>query len=126
MPEAKILVVEDNDFMRRLLEMRLKANHYDVVAASDGLEGLEKAKENPDVIILDINLPNLSGLEVAAQLKGNAKTKTIPIIFVTAKGEDKDVFRAITELGAECYILKPFQPEKLLDEIQKALNKKRK
>jgi len=126
MPEAKILVVEDNSFMLQLLESRLKANNYEVITAANGLEGLDKArKENPDLILLDISMPDLDGFETAAKLKDSSETRSIPIIFVTAKGEEEDIFKAITELGSEFYIIKPFKPEVLLDGIKKALSKRK-
>jgi len=126
MPEARILVIEDNPFMSQLLASRLKANDYEVITALGGLEGLNKAqKDQPDLILLDINMPSMNGFEAAAKLKAMVETKSTPVIFVTAKGEDKDIFKAITELGSASYIIKPFKPETLLEEIKKALNKKR-
>jgi len=126
MPEAKILVIEDNPFMRQLLVSRLKANDYGVITATNGQDGLIKAqKENPDLILLDINMPNMDGFETATKLKNSVETKSIPIIFVTARGEDKDIFKAITELSSESYIIKPFRPEVLLDGIKKALSKRK-
>jgi DNA-binding response OmpR family regulator len=124
MAEEKILIVEDHDFMRQLLASRLKASGYDVIMGADGNEGLNKAlQEKPDLIILDINLPGISGLKLGAMLKADPQTKSIPIIFVSARGEGEDVFKAISQIGAECYILKPFTSEKLVEEIKKALNK---
>ena len=124
MPEDRILIVEDHNFMRQLLTSRLKANGYDVVIASDGIEGLSKAlQEKPDLVILDINLPGINGFEVGIKLKADPRTKTIPLIFVSARGEGEDIFKAISEIGAECYIIKPFTSEKLLEEVKKALNK---
>ncbi len=126
MPEARILVIEDNPFMSQLLASRLKANDYEVITALGGLEGLNRAqKDQPDLILLDINMPGMNGFEAAAKLKAMVETKSTPVIFVTAKGEDKDIFKAITELGSASYIIKPFKPEILLEEIKKALNKKR-
>lgn len=126
MTEAKILIIEDHSFMRQLLALRLKKNSYDIITASDGQEGLNKAlQEKPDLVILDINLPGISGFEVGTKLKADPRTKSIPIIFVSARGDREDIFKAISEIGAECYIIKPFTSEKLLEEVKKALNKKK-
>ncbi len=124
MAEEKILIVEDHGFMRQLLASRLKASSYNVIMGADGNEGLNKAlQEKPNLIILDINLPGISGLRLGAMLKADPQTRSIPIIFVSARGEGEDVFKAISQIGAECYILKPFTAEKLIEEIKKALNK---
>jgi len=126
MPKAKILVIDDQSFICKLINSRLSANDYNVVSALDGIEGLHKAhKEKPDLILLDITMPRLDGFETARRLKSNDETKSIPIIMLTAKGVQSAIAKATNELGAVSYIVKPFRPEVLIDEIQKALDKKR-
>jgi DNA-binding response OmpR family regulator len=121
MAKARILIVEDNPFMSKLLQMRLKANEYEVSAAVNGKDALLKVINNkPDLILLDVNMPQLDGFETARALKADPETKNLPIIFVTAKGEEQDILKAI-ECGAVSYIIKPFTPERLLDEISKTL-----
>ncbi|MDD5729818.1 MAG: response regulator [Candidatus Omnitrophica bacterium] len=123
MAVAKILVVEDNPFMTKLLESRLRANDYEVCSSPDGKDALQKICANrPDLILLDVNMPQMNGFDTARELKADIATSHIPIIFVTAKGEEKDVLRGI-EAGAVTFIIKPFKPEVLLDEINKALDK---
>jgi DNA-binding response OmpR family regulator len=125
MPKAKILVVDDNPFICRLLESRLRASEYDVIGALDGGEALEKAqKEKPDLILLDINMPGIDGFEIGAKLRANNQTSSIPIIMVTALGEHQNIVKAMTELDAASYVVKPFKPEKLLEEVRKVLEKK--
>lgn len=125
MAKAKILIVEDNPFMSKLLQMRLKANEYEVSSAVNGQDALLKVKDNkPDLILLDVNMPQLDGFETAQALKADPETKNLPIIFVTAKGEEKDILKGM-EVGGASYIIKPFTAEILLEAVQKALDKKR-
>lgn len=125
MPQAKILVVDDEPFITRLLASRLKANDYEVIIANDGMRALNMAQEQkPDLIMLDIMMPQMDGFETATKLKGNVLTKDIPIIMLTAKGTQDSIAKAIGEIGAVGYIIKPFEPETLFVEIKKALNKK--
>ena len=125
MPKAKILVVDDEPFICRLIQSRLKANDYEVVIGSSGLEALDKAKkEKPDLIMLDIIMPQMDGLEALSGLKSNDETKSIPVIMLSAKGTQDSIIKATTELGAAAYIIKPFDPGILLDTVKKALEKK--
>ena len=124
MVKIKILVIEDNPFMSKLLESRLKANDYEVIVAFDGKSALEKVQVvKPDLILLDVNMPGMDGFQVASKLKKNDRTKAIPLIFVTARGDKQDIIEGIA-LGAVTYIIKPFTPEHLLNEIKQALQKK--
>ena len=124
MVKIKILVIEDNPFMSKLLESRLKANDYEVIVAFDGKSALEKVQvAKPDLILLDVNMPGMDGFEVASKLKKNDHTKAIPLIFVTARGDKRDIIEGIA-IGAVTYIIKPFTPEHLLNEIKQALQKK--
>jgi CheY-like chemotaxis protein len=125
MAKAKILVIDDNSYMRKLLESRLKANDYQVVLAEDGKEAINKAQlEKPDLVLMDITMPKMDGFQTAEKLKAHASTRSIPIIFVTARGQEEEIFKATKELGAAAYIIKPFRSEILLNEIKKALDKR--
>lgn len=122
---AKILIVDDEEDIVSALSIRLKAAGYEVVAAFDGLEGLEKSRsENPDVILLDVMLPKLNGFKVCRMLKFDEKYKHIPIIFVTAKFSEEDK-RQGKEVCADAYIVKPFNPKELLEKISEVLAKQK-
>lgn len=123
MGKEKILVVDDEEDMAKALKVRLKANGYNVVFASDSVEAFTIAnKENPDLILLDIMIPGEGGFVVAERLKQSAATHGIPIIFLTGiRGEEGRAYR----LGASAYVMKPYQPEELMETIHKALKTSR-
>jgi CheY-like chemotaxis protein len=109
----KILVVEDNDRNRRLLKILLKARGYEVVEASTGKEAMDYLdSHNPDLILMDIQLPNVDGLELTKKIKSNDKTKDIPIIAVTAYAMKGDKER-ILESGCDAYVSKPIDTQEL-------------
>jgi len=101
---TKILVVDDEPPILDLLEFNLKKEGYEVIKAADGLAALEKVKEKPDLVILDLMLPGMDGLEVAKRVRNSS---TVPLIMLTAKGEEIDRVLGL-ELGADDYITKPF------------------
>src|SRR3989339_1376415 len=108
MPDKKILVVDDEPDVVKLLKVRLEASGYAVIEAYDGQEGLDKAhNEMPDLIILDLMLPKLNGYQVCRMLKFDAKYQKIPIILLTARAGDEDQKQSV-EAGANAYITKPF------------------
>ncbi len=114
---AKILVVDDEVQIVSLLEKRLKANGYRVVTAFDGEEGFKKAcSERPDLIILDVVMPKLSGIEVAFQLRAEEKTKHTPIIMLTAILNKGDEERHVSFANSIC-LAKPINSEELLSKI---------
>ena len=118
----KILLVDDEPNIVILLEARLKANGYEVLSAGDGLTALEKAKkEKPDLIILDLMLPKMDGYKVCGLLKKDARYAKIPILMFTARAQEEDR-RLGEEVGANAYLTKPFEPEVLLDKIQKLIS----
>lgn len=120
----KILVVDDEPDIIAMLDLRLSKNGYDVISAVNAEECLKKAEEDyPDLILLDILLPGMSGFEVAKKLKANKATKDIPIIMVTAL-IGKDAAAKGLNQGAEYFISKPFDPESLLTKIKDALANK--
>jgi DNA-binding response OmpR family regulator len=121
MANRKVLVVDDEQDVAKALKVRLKANGFNVVLASDSIQGVTMAsKEKPDLIILDIMLPGGGGFAVAERLKQSQVTHRIPIIFLTgiAGGEER-AYR----LGASGYVMKPYHPDELLETISRALEK---
>lgn len=122
MEVKKILMVEDDADIRRVAVMALKfKGGWEVVTASDGIEGLEKAAaEKPDVILLDSMMPRMDGPETCKRLKEDAALKDIPVIFLTAKSQKKEI-EAGLDLGAVGYLVKPFDPMTLADELKKLL-----
>lgn len=123
MDKKRILIVDDEEDILSLLKFRLEANNYEVLSASDGQEGLMKARaEKPDIIILDLMLPKLDGYKVCRMLKFDENYKNIPIIMFTAKAQQKDEELG-KEMGADAYITKPFEPDILLEKIRELLKK---
>jgi DNA-binding response OmpR family regulator len=121
----KILIVDDDPIILRLLASRLKNSGYDVVSAIDGESGLKKAiAKKPDLVLLDIIMPGLNGFEVCKRLKENDKTKDIPVIMLTALAGEKDLSKSLEE-GADCFITKPFSAVDLLHEIKTAMQDKK-
>lgn len=118
---ARILVAEDDANFRRILTHVLKINGFDVMEAKDGLEALEMAEnEKPDLIIMDVMMPRLHGIDATRRIRGNPATKTIPIIMCTARDGKKDVMEAI-KAGADDYIVKPSRHQVYIQKIRKAL-----
>lgn len=120
---GKILIIEDDEHIQELLRFNLQTNGYDVIMASDGLQGLEMAKENlPDMILLDLMLPKMDGLDVCRAVKSDAQMMTIPIIMLTAKGSETDKVLGL-ELGADDYLTKPFSIRELMARIKAVLRR---
>jgi DNA-binding response OmpR family regulator len=108
---AKILVAEDEPDIRMLISFSLHYAGYRVVEALNGEEAVQKALEElPDLVLLDVRMPKMSGYEVCAVLKTQASTRDIPVVFLSARGQEAEIKRGL-ELGAEEYILKPFSPD---------------
>jgi two-component system alkaline phosphatase synthesis response regulator PhoP len=119
----KILLVDDEENIRKLVHYNLILDGYDVIMAVNGKEGLEKAiQEKPDLILLDIMMPEMDGLEVCSRLKKNPETRDIPIFMLSAKGQMQDLEDAY-DVGADNYITKPFDVDKLSETIQFKLKK---
>ncbi len=117
----KILVIDDQPDNVFILQDRLEREGYNVLTAYDGIHGMEKAiEELPDLILLDIMMPGMSGLEVCERLTNNEKTKLIPIILVTALVEAKDIKEGL-KVGAFDYIKKPFNKVELIARVNSAL-----
>ena len=114
MANKKILAVDDERHIVRLVQVNLERQGYEVVTAFDGKEALEKVEsENPDLIVLDVMMPYMDGFEVLQNLKKNQSTRDIPVIMLTAKAQDADVFRG-WQSGVDCYLTKPFNPMELI------------
>jgi DNA-binding response OmpR family regulator len=120
---SKILVIEDEPTLFRLLDHKLKKMGYITVWAKDGEEALELLKsEKPDLVVSDVMIPYISGLEVLKQAKEDPDTCNIPFILLSAKGQDADILAGL-ELGSEDYITKPFNPDEVLLKIQRILKR---
>jgi two-component system phosphate regulon response regulator PhoB len=124
MANEKILVVDDEEDILELVQYNLTKNGYRVVCVGTGENALKAAKsESPDLIILDLMLPGLDGLEVCKILKADSRTAAISVVMLTAKGEEADVVAGL-ELGADDYITKPFSPRILLARLRAVLRRK--
>lgn len=111
---SKILVVDDEPELVKAIEIRLRASGYQVEVAYDGEEGIKKAMEfKPDLIILDIVMPKISGYEVCKILKSNEETRHIPILILTAS-QQRELEKKCLALGAKIALMKPFETEELL------------
>jgi len=119
--ENHILIIEDNVTFRKMLKIRLESLGFRVSVAGDGLEGLNEARTvNPDLILLDLMLPNMDGHNVCRLLKFDQKYRHIPIVILTARDLENDADRA-KEHGADAYIVKTTRHEIMLDVIQRLL-----
>ncbi|GMR04255.1 MAG: response regulator transcription factor [Thermodesulfobacteriota bacterium] len=119
----KILIVDDEADIRNLLEYNLAKAGFAVISAKDGPEAIDMAgKQGPGLILLDIMLPDMDGTEVLKRLKADERTSNIPVIMLTAKGEEVDRIVGF-ELGAEDYITKPFSPRELLLRVKAVLKR---
>lgn len=118
----KILVVDDEENIRELIKFNLETAGYSVELAADGQAGIDKLDNSLDLIILDLMLPVLDGLTVCRKIRGNDQYQHIPIIMLTAKGEEIDKILGL-EMGADDYLTKPFSPRELLARIKAILRR---
>ena len=117
--KRKILVVDDQKHIVRLIQVTLERAGYEVVCAYDGLEALEQvAKERPEMVVLDVMMPRMDGFEVLQRLQADPKLQTIPVIMLTAKAQDADIFKGWSQ-GVSSYLVKPFNPRELLTFVQR-------
>ncbi len=121
---VKILVAEDETDIRELIAFSLiNIGGFDVVKAKNGAEAVEKAKaEQPDLILMDVRMPQMTGYEACAELKKIPETQEIPVVFLSAKGQDQEIQQGL-KLGAIEYILKPFAPDELTDQVREILKR---
>src|SRR5512133_520224 len=124
MAHEKILVIEDDDDIQELMKHHLSKEGYRVSLADTGEEGASKVTKEPyDCVLLDLMLHGMDGLDVCKLMKKNPKLQNIPVIMVTAKGEESDIVSGL-ELGADDYILKPFSPKVLIARVRATLRRK--
>ena len=124
MPRESILVVEDEDDIAELIRYNLEKDNFTVTVAVSGEKGVEAARrKRPDLILLDLMLPGMNGLEVCRTIKADRSTSDIPIVMVTARGEESDIVAGL-ELGAEDYVTKPFGLKELLARVRAVLRRR--
>lgn len=118
---VKILVAEDERDIRELIAFTLRFAGFDVELASNGAEAVEKAPVvNPDLILMDVRMPRMTGYQACSALKTNPATEKIPVIFLSAKGQESEIQEGL-EVGAIDYILKPFAPDELTAQVKRIL-----
>jgi DNA-binding response OmpR family regulator len=120
---AKILIAEDERDIRDLITFTLRFAGHEVITAVNGVEAVNLAKEaHPDLILMDVRMPKMTGYEACKALKSEPNTENIPVAFLSAKGQEAEVQTGI-EAGAVEYILKPFSPDQLTERVQAILKK---
>lgn len=123
MAAPTVLVVEDDPVILRLLEVNFELEGFGVVLAHDGVEGIEAARsERPDIIVSDIMMPRMSGIELVQALKADEATASIPIILLSAKAQTGDL-KSGMDAGADDYVTKPFEPLDLVDRVNALLSR---
>jgi two-component system alkaline phosphatase synthesis response regulator PhoP len=121
----KILVIEDDPATSRLVDYSLRHEGYQVISASNGLEGIRKAlSESPDLVILDVMLPGVDGFEICHRLRSEPTTAHLPILMFSAKAQEIDKDTAI-KVGADDYLTKPAAPAEMVSRVEKLLAKKK-
>jgi DNA-binding response OmpR family regulator len=122
-PDPLILVAEDERDIRELIVFTVQLDGFNVVDVANGEEAVKKAMEiMPDLILMDVRMPKMTGFEACKALKAEEKTKDIPVVFLSAKGQESEVNTGL-ELGASDYFLKPFAPDELSNRVNKILTK---
>jgi DNA-binding response OmpR family regulator len=116
-----VLLVDDDPVILRLLEVNFEMEGFSVLSAADGAEGLAMAREHrPDIVVSDVMMPKLSGLQLVAALRGDALTSGIPVILLSARAQVSDI-QAGHDVGADDYVTKPFEPLDLVERVNKLL-----
>jgi DNA-binding response OmpR family regulator len=119
----KILVADDERDIRELIGFTLRFAGFEVVLVANGIEAIEQAPlEQPDLILLDVRMPKVTGYDVCRHLKENPATSTIPIVFLSAKGQEGEIQKGL-DSGAVEYIVKPFAPDDLTDQVREILQR---
>lgn len=122
MPKKKILIVEDEESLLKLESILLTSKGFEVIGVSNGKAALEAVEQDaPDLVLLDIMLPEMDGFEVCKHIKQNPATRQIPVIMLTAKKTREDMERG-REVGADCYITKPFKSAMVIETIQRYMS----
>ena len=118
----KILIAEDERDILEFIQFTLQYGGYEVIPVSNGSEAWEMTKrERPNLALLDVRMPGMSGYDVCTQIKSNQDTKHIPVVFLSAKGQESEIKNGY-DAGADDYILKPFAPDQLLNRLLEVLN----
>jgi CheY-like chemotaxis protein len=121
MQMRKILIAEDERDIRDLITFTLGFAGFEVLAAANGEEALNLARQNvPDLILMDVRMPRMTGYEACAAMKADPKLKDIPVVFLSAKGQDAEIQTGL-QAGAVDYLLKPFAPDQLTERVQAVL-----
>ncbi len=121
----KIMVVDDEPYIARVIKFKLEQEGYIVISANDGVTGLAKIREEkPDMVLLDVMMPGMTGYEVCQQIKGDAELAGIPVVILTAKGQERDREHGFS-MGASDYITKPFSPNRLLELVKSIVGEAR-
>ena len=122
MAKQKILIVDDEAGIVEIIQTKLKQEGYEVITAADGQEGLEKARSlKPDLVLLDVSMPKMTGGEVLEELQKGDDTKSIPVIMITGMNEVEDIVKYMVKGGAKDYIVKPFMLEDFSTKIYSVL-----
>ena len=117
----RVLIVDDEPELAKIVQVRLAADGYEVICAENGQDALDKAEsKRPELILMDVMMPKMHGLDALRKLKEKPETKQIPVVMLTAKDDEESVFKA-KSLGAKDYITKPFNAEALLAAVKKHL-----
>ena len=120
---AKILIAEDERDIRDLVAFTLRFAGYEVFTATNGEEAIELAPQvSPDLVLMDVRMPRMTGYEACRALKANPDLKDIPVVFLSAKGQESEIQQGL-EAGAEDYLLKPFAPDQLTSRVKTILGK---
>ena len=118
-------MIDDDPVILELLRVNFEIESFEVISARDGREGLEKAKtEHPDVVLSDIMMPRLDGLQLVSLLRQDPRTRTLPVILLSAKAQNAEVQQGL-DLGADDYVTKPFDPLELIDRVNAVLTRAR-
>ena len=118
---AKILIAEDEPDIRELVAFTLRFAGHEVVAGTNGEEAVQlAAQEMPDLILMDVRMPRMTGYDACRAMKANPYLKDIPVVFLSAKGQDSEIQTGL-EAGAEEYLLKPFAPDQLTERVKAIL-----
>jgi len=118
---ATILVVDDDPVILQLLQVNFEMEGFTVITAADGQQGVDRTRaDRPDVVVSDVMMPKMSGIELVAQLKGDPDTSGIPILLLTAKAQQADIGAGM-DAGADDYVTKPFEPLDLVDRVNRLL-----
>lgn len=120
---AKIVIAEDEPDIRELIAFTLRFAGHEVITGSNGEEGYQLARqERPDLVMLDVRMPKLTGYEACKRIKAEPDLAAIPVIFLSAKGQENEIEQGLAA-GAEEYLLKPFAPDQLVDRVKAVLAK---